>query len=107
VDPYSRYSRIDAAGARHWGDDTIVFEPKSGGSSTIAAVFDRSYLAVDPETQNPVQSVRPLLIVRDSVLPTNAPPLEGDAFIVSGQRYLVVALEVEGKGTSRVYLRKA
>jgi hypothetical protein len=107
MDPSGRSERINSAGARHFGHQAIVFEPKAGGQATVRGIFRRSSSVVDPDTGVAVQSTTPVLIVEDLVLPGGVPPLEGDAFTVEGQKYVVVQMDVEGEGTSRCYLRKS
>jgi hypothetical protein len=105
VDPTGRSQRINGAGARHWGRTDIAFEPRTGGSFPVRGIYRRTYTAVDPETQVAVQSANPLLVIEDSELPLGEPPAEGDVFVVSGVRYTVHHREVEGEGTTRVFLR--
>jgi hypothetical protein len=70
----------------------------------IKGVFDRSYLAVDPETQAIVQSTQPVCLVRLSDLP--ALPGEGDKVTIKSVEYKVVASEVDGYGNSLLRLHK-
>jgi len=90
-----------------FGQD-ILLEPKSGGSYTVRGVFRRTFVSVDPDTQQPVTSTSPLLVIQDTQMPSGEPPAEGDVFTIEGTRWKVSAPpELEGEGTSRVYLRKA
>lgn len=108
MDPTGRSERINSAGARHFGHQGILFQPKAGGPAVaVRGVFRRSFAAVDPQTGQAVQSTYPLLIVEDNQLPGGVPPLEGDLFTVEGLRYAVAQLEIEGEGTARCYLRRA
>lgn len=105
MDPTGRSERINSAGARHFGHQDILLEPKAGGSAIVRGVFRRSYVAVDPETGAQVQSTYPLLIVEDNQLPGGSAAAEGDQFTVAGVRYVVRLAEPEGEGTTRYYLR--
>lgn len=105
MDPTGRSERINSAGARHFGHQAILFQPKAGGSATVRGVFRRSFLAIDPDTGVAVQSTRPLLIVEDNQLPGGLPPGEGDRFTIAGTVYVVSNIELEGEGTSKCYLR--
>lgn len=106
MDPTGRSQRINGAGARHWGRTDIAFEPRTGGSFPVRGIYRRTYATVNPETQVAVQSTSPLLVIEDSQLPGGAPPGERDVFVVTGTRFEVIRVEVEGEGTSRVFLRR-
>jgi len=105
MDPTGRSERINSAGARHFGHQDILHEPKAGGSSVVRGVFRRAFASIDPETGVPVQSTFPVLIVEDNQLPGGLPPGEGDHFTIAGVRYVVAQIELEGEGTTRCYLR--
>ena len=70
----------------------------------LTGVFDRAYLAVDPETQVVVQSTNPACLVRLAELP--ALPATGDKATIKAVEYRVVASEVDGYGNALLRLHK-
>ena len=118
MDPSGRSERINRFGRRAFGTnysdhDWITYEPLSGGSVALAGgVFRTSSVTVDPQTNTPVASNTPVLIVEKSQLPAGDHPAEGSHFSIreSGTttRYVVTEQpQDEGEGTLRVFLRKA
>lgn len=92
-----------------WGNHEIVYEPRTGGLFTVSGIFKRSYKAIDPQTGVEVQSKVSVLNIQNKQLPQNGPPLEKEFFRVKEEngvttRFRVDHIEVEGEGTTNVYL---
>lgn len=71
---------------------------------TIDAIFDRSYIEIDPETQAVISSYTPMLFIDLGDLPSE--PKNGDRVLIEGDNYRVESSEPDGKGGSRLPLRK-
>lgn len=80
----------------------VIYLRNNGGEYPIKAIFDRAYLAVDPESEAVVQSTGPVALVRLADLPFL--PGAGDRMVIKGATYRVVASEVDGYGNSLLRL---
>lgn len=69
---------------------------------TITGVFNNRHRAVDPDTEQFVDSVVPTLGVDLSDLPRE--PQKGDGVTLRGQAYRVASSEEDGEGWSELFL---
>jgi len=84
--------------------EVVTIYPAAGGSYTLNAIFDKAFEEVDPETEEPILSTRPILHFKEADLQAEIQP--GDEFVVRGVRYTIITHEPDGVGTVMFHLHK-
>lgn len=67
-------------------------------------VFDENYVSSDPQTGQLVTSEEPSILVRLGDLPSR--PKMDDRFMIRESEFAVRAVEPDGKGGARIFLRE-
>jgi len=91
-----------------FGQD-ITFRPLGGSDFTMKAIFDESFLAVDPNSGAAVQSLESKIAVKVSDITDQISrvPGKGDQVVISSVVYRIVEYMPDGKGSADIILRKA
>ena len=84
--------------------EQVVYFPCRGGSVEIDAVFDRSYVSVDPETEQVISTNEPMLGVRLADLPFK--PQKNDSVLICGEKFKVIDSQEDGQGGASLLLHR-
>lgn len=82
----------------------VVFTPAGGEPFEIRAVFDRSFIDVEPETSRPITSTQPVVGVRLGDF--TDPPAQGDRISVGDQSFEVAKVELDGLAAADLFLHE-
>lgn len=86
-----------------FGEEVILL-PKAGGSYKIVGIFDHEYVAVDPDTEQPISANNPALGVNLNDIPIDI--VQGDIFEIRNLRYKVIDNREDGQGGATVLLHR-
>lgn len=103
----SGFDKLTAGIQEHFKNtfgESVEYEPRLGGSTTLVGVFNDKALFVDPQTQQVVSSQQPTLGVKRSDM--DAAPVKGDRVIVRGKKYLVHDSQEDGEGWLHLFLHE-
>ena len=84
--------------------EVISFNPDGGTPYNIKSIFDNAYEAVDPETEQPILSLNPTILINGNDLQATIKP--ADTVTVRGTEYLFTHNQPDGTGPIRVLLNK-
>jgi hypothetical protein len=84
--------------------ETVTYKPCRGGSVEIEAVFDRTYVSVDPETEQVISTNEPMLGVRLSDLPFK--PQKNDRVLICGETFKVIDSQEDGQGGASLLMHR-
>jgi hypothetical protein len=84
--------------------EEIDYNPNGGISYKISAIFDDEYESVDPETNSPILSTQPSVLINANDLQAAIGP--ADTVTVRGTEYRFVTDEPNGVGVIRLQLHR-
>lgn len=84
--------------------ETICYRPRSGGTFTIKAVFDRDAIQVDPSTEEVVASNLPKIGIKLAELPGR--PEQGDRVDIEKESFYVTDSQEDGQGGASLLLHR-
>lgn len=82
--------------------EQISYNPDGGSPYNIAAIFDNEYESVDPETEQPIISTQPTVLINTNELQAAIGP--ADTITVRGTVYKFRTDEPNGVGVIRLQL---
>lgn len=82
--------------------EKVEYRSCKGGIETIDAVFDRDYVAVDPDTERVISSNSPMIGVRLRDLPSK--PVKGDIVVIGSEEFQVIDSREDGQGGAALFL---
>lgn len=90
-----------------FAEDLDVFlsdfgEPVTLAGATVQAIFDRAYRSADAEHLQ-IEDRAPVLTCKDADLPADP---HDETVVIRGASWLVIGVEPDGTGLSRLKLRK-
>ncbi|MEF2145126.1 MAG: hypothetical protein V3573_06745 [Desulfovibrionaceae bacterium] len=86
-----------------FGED-VEYRPQWAETLFLSGVFDREYLALDPDTETYVMGVQPALRVRVADLPLE--PETGDRVLLESGEYELIEYQPDGPGMWLLRLRE-
>jgi hypothetical protein len=98
-----KVNRVLDKGMKTFGE-TVTFYPKSGGIYEVEAVFDATYEAIDPDTEQLVSANQPTLVVNLNTIDFEMK--QGDEVQVRDTRYKVTDKREDGQGGALLILHK-
>lgn len=84
--------------------EPIEYRPAKGGSFKLKAVFDREFLAIDPNTEATVSSNNPAVGIRLADLPVV--PKQGDKVKIENEIFKIEDSVEDGQGGATLTLIK-
>lgn len=99
----NKVDRILSKSMKTFGE-TVTFYPKSGGVYSLEAVFDNSYEAIDPDTEQVISANQPTLGVNLNDVDFEIQP--GDEVQVRDTRYGINDKREDGQGGALLLLHK-
>ena len=84
------------------GRKEITFNPDGEPSESIQAIFDRTYIGIDPDTGAEVSSTNPVLFVQLSQMTKK--PTPDDSFTVDGENFEIIDSDEDGQGGATIFL---
>lgn len=81
--------------------ESVTYTPNGGSGTTITAIFDNQYDAVDAGGSVEFATVLPRLTVRTSDIPNAA---DGDTFVVRNNSYTARIIMDDGTGITEIAL---
>ena len=82
--------------------EVISFNPDGGSPYDIKAIFDNAYEAVDPETEQPILSLNPTILIDENKILATIKPT--DTVTVRNQIYKFTHNQPDGTGPIRILL---
>lgn len=76
----------------------------SGGSLTVAGIFDDEYIQTDLDSPAPVSGTSPRFVCRTADLTSGGS--FGDSLVIGGSTYLVRVIRPDGTGMTTLWLEK-
>lgn len=98
-----KVNRVLNHGMETFGE-SVTFYPKSGGVYKVQAVFDNSYEAIDPDTEQVISANQPTLGVNLNKIEFEM--RQGDEVQVRDTRYEVTDKREDGQGGALLLLHK-
>lgn len=84
--------------------EQVEWRPRAGGIFFVRGIFDNTYHALDPQTQQVVSVNVPVLGVNLNDLKFD--PKQGDIIKIRGKDFTVTDKEEDGQGGARFFLHK-
>lgn len=88
--------------------ESITYQPKAGDAFSITAIFEAAHAVVEPGTDVPVETLKPVLFVRLSDFRDagRADPKKGDTPTIRGTSYKVVEVQDDGHAEATLILMR-
>jgi len=84
--------------------EEITYNPDGGAPYAISSIFDNEYEATDPDTQQPILSLNPTVLINANDLA--APVARADTVTVRGKTYKFTWNQPDGTGPIRILLNE-
>ena len=98
-----KVNRVLNHGMETFGE-TVTFYPNSGGVHKFEAVFDNSYQAIDPDTEQVISANQPTLGINLNKVEFDIK--QGDEVQVRDTRYRITDKREDGQGGALLLLHK-
>ena len=84
--------------------EPVIYKPASGSEYTINGIFDKAFQSVDPNTEQPVISVQPNILLNENDL--QAAVKTTDKIKIRNVLYEIIDVQPDGVGTTRLILHE-